>query len=257
MVNKIMNKFQKISAIGLLTIFALSLYVSVVIGAEGPNTTTATQGQGGSTHGNGAGGPVNSMKVNGSKYQQQVKSNETNQWQFQEQTQFQLRMNGSANVDMECDAENVGNRNFSLDLNTGDNVGLKIKMNASASAYGLEDGKEVKVQNQSQNRYTFRNRFMVQLELNSTNVDAELAINATGNENCTWAYYNETSKEFIPVQSMVQNGMLVAQSNHFSTWTVLTISTTTTEPTIDGYSFIGIISLIGIVAAILIRRKTH
>lgn len=202
----------------------------------------------------GQGSGAGPKAVNGYRYQERVMANATNQWQFQEKTQFQLKANNSMDVDMECDAANIGEKNFSLELGAQTNLQLKVKMNASDPAFGLEDGKTIQVKNQSQKQYRFQHRFMVQLELNNSGdaIQARLQVTAPAEES-TWAYYNEATQEFEEVPSTVQDGMLVADTTHFSTYTVLTVDSSST---IDGFS-ISVLIPIAALAGLFIYRKRH
>ena len=55
-----------------------------------------------------------------------------------------------------------------------------------------------------------------------TVIRARLRIRAT-NENRfgKWAYYNENSEEWVIVPTTIEDGYLTAETDHFSTWTVL------------------------------------
>jgi hypothetical protein len=82
-----------------------------------------------------------------------------------------------------------------------------------------------------------------------TFIKARLRIRAT-NENRigTWAYYDETNKEWDVVPTTVEDGYLTAETDHFSTWTVLI---PTSSPTIDMGLIIGSICTIGIIGIIV------
>ena len=60
----------------------------------------------------------------------------------------------------------------------------------------------------------------IRLHINATELNQELnrVINAS---RLTWMYWNKTGLSWVPVESyMDQNGYLVCNTNHFSTWTV-------------------------------------
>jgi len=198
-------------------------------------------------------GSGDAKAVNGYRYQERVQANVTNQWKFQEKTQFQLRTNNSMDVDMECDAENIGEKTFGLELQTQTNLQLKVSMNASDAAIGLEDGKTLQVKNQSQKQFKFQYRFMVQLELNNSGdaIQARLQVTAPAEES-TWVYYNEATEEFEEVASTVEDGMLVADTTHFSTYAVFTV----VDPaTVDGYSLFVLIPIAALAGLFVYRRR--
>lgn len=60
----------------------------------------------------------------------------------------------------------------------------------------------------------------IRLHINATELNQELnrVINAS---RLTWMYWNQTNRSWVPVESyMDQNGYLVCNTTHFSTWTV-------------------------------------
>ena len=65
------------------------------------------------------------------------------------------------------------------------------------------------------------------------------------NREGTWAYYNGSNGEWESVETRVQDGYLVAETDHFSTWTVLIPES---QPTIDPLLIVGIV--VGVVAVI-------
>ncbi len=72
----------------------------------------------------------------------------------------------------------------------------------------------------------------IRLHINQTELSQELnrEVNAS---RLTWMYWNTTQAQWMPVESfMDQNGYLVCNTDHFSTWTVAELADTT-EPTTD------------------------
>jgi len=81
--------------------------------------------------------------------------------------------------------------------------------------WGLEPNAEVKLNAQ------------LRLHVNQTELNGDLnrVVNAS---QLTWMYWNRTQARWIPVESyMDQNGYLVCNTNHFSTWTVAEYSNAT------------------------------
>jgi len=192
--------------------------------------------------------PVNTQ-VNQNRYQGSIAGNETHQFTFRNRFQFQLRTNATVDLDMDVDVDGVGDRNFQLELNTQENVQLQIRINASDENLGLTDGNRIQAKNQ--NRYQYQAQFRVNLTCNGS-VNANLSIN-TNDPNAEWAYFDEENEEWITVESTYQDGVLTAETNHFSVWTVLTPEEDATS-SIPGYTLIGL-GLIGSIIALLIITK--
>ena len=100
----------------------------------------------------------------------------------------------------------------------------------------------------------------IRLHINETQLNQELnrVVNAS---RLTWMYWNRTRLEWVPVESyMDQNGYLVCNTNHFSTWTVAEITpienSASTPWNWTTYAMIGaIVAAIAIVLAVVIVRR--
>jgi hypothetical protein len=104
----------------------------------------------------------------------------------------------------------------------------------------------------------------IKLHINQTELSQELnrEVNAS---RLTWMYWNTTQTQWTPVESfMDQNGYLVCNTDHFSTWTVAELADTTeptTEPTQSGmpveYIYIGAasIAIVVVVAGVFAFKK--
>jgi hypothetical protein len=76
----------------------------------------------------------------------------------------------------------------------------------------------------------------------------------------TWMYWHKTRAQWIPVESyMDQNGYLVCNTDHFSTWTVVELSETTqsTENSIPlEYALVGaVVALLTVTLGIFVYKK--
>jgi hypothetical protein len=99
----------------------------------------------------------------------------------------------------------------------------------------------------------------LRLHINQTELSQQLnrEVNAS---RLTWMYWNRTRAEWEAVESyMDQNGYLVCNTNHFSTWTVAEISESTEaspepEPTTNdiqtGFIYAGIIAVVIVALAV-------
>ena len=92
----------------------------------------------------------------------------------------------------------------------------------------------------------------IRLHINQTELNQEMnrEVNAS---RLTWMYWNRTRLEWVPVESyMDQNGYLVCNTDHFSTWTVAELASETNQSSIPlEYIFIGA-AVAGVVFAVAI-----
>jgi len=108
-------------------------------------------------------------------------------------------------------------------------------------------------------------KVQLRVHINQTELNQELnrVVNAS---ELTWMYWNKTQAQWIPVESyMDQNGYLVINTNHLSTWTVAEVSQTA-EPspdTIQGglpimYVYVAVIAavlaVVAVVAVIYVKK---
>lgn len=195
------------------------------------------------------GDPPVETDVDSDEFNQNVGAGETHQFRVRNRFQFKLQTNASLELDVNCETDKIGDRSFEMNIETQSGQKLSLQFKAGDENLGLEDGNQVKAKNQ--NRYRYREMFMVNASLNSSSsVKATLRI-ATENEGDSWAYYDEEAEEFVPVDSTYEDGMLTTETDHFSVWTVLQVE----EDGIDGYALFGIFTIIGVVALFLKRRK--
>jgi len=230
---------KKIVTISILGIFLLSAFVSMdlMAAATGPSEHA----------------------VNGNQYKGSLAAGEVNQFRFRHRFMFQVQTNASIGVDCDVDVDEVGDQEFQLELNTtnaGVDSCLQIQIRAENTELGIHDGDQIQAKNQ--HRYRYQQRFMANLSVNATEgLHARLRINCT-NPDCCWAYIDEETGDVVPVESEVVDGMLTAETDHFSMWFVLNLDEETTSPAIDGYSVAGILGALmglGILGAIIIKRK--
>ena len=94
----------------------------------------------------------------------------------------------------------------------------------------------------------------LRLHINQTELSEELGreINAS---RLTWMYWNQTQSQWTPVESyMSQNGYLVCNTTHFSTWTIAEIDPEQIPENIHIYTVVGLVAIIS-VASIYYKRK--
>ncbi len=223
---------------------AVLAFMTVLVVTMGLSSVAANPGPG-----------PNEVVVDADHKMDTVAGNSTNQYQFRNRFQFQLRVNQSTDVNIDCDDSGLADRNFEMDLNTSESISVNMTIRTENSDIGLTDGNTVQSrnQNQNQNQYRYQEQFMINVSLSGDcDVQARLAINSD-DSNATWAYYDEDTEEFVPVASSYQNGMVVAYTNHFSIWTLLTYDEDSTIPGYSNLAFPAILALAGMV--FLIKKK--
>ncbi|MHA1281574.1 MAG: hypothetical protein ACTSQP_03640 [Promethearchaeota archaeon] len=194
--------------------------------------------------------PDRDVSIDGDSVKDHIKAHERVRFQFRKRTSITIQGNTNISVDIQCDANNIGDKDFQIEINSSKDLELKMVCNEEEKELGLLKGNTYQVRNR--NRYRYQEGFCVNLECNGT-CNAKLMLEATEqNKNGVWAYYDESKEEWVSVETTVEDGYLVAETNHFSTWTVLV-------PEVDYtiYLIIGGISAAAIIGIIIILRKRN
>ena len=197
--------------------------------------------------------PIQNVSITQNQYQARLTANQSYQLTFRNRFNFTFMGNESVDLDVDVDVDAVGEREFGMELNSTQTRTMTMTINGSAEMYQLTNGSVVAVQTQDQYRYRFLEGIVFDLEVNDTEpLQAELRLRVL-NENSTWAYYDEATEEWVPVQSRYVDGELIADTDHFSIWTVLTYDE---EPaTIPGYSAALVLGISGIAVIYIVRRR--
>lgn len=198
-------------------------------------------------------GPV-SEDVNQNTYNGNMNAGEEKQLRFRNRFQLQLKANCSIEMDIEADVDAIGDREFSFELNTTSGQKLSLKFQANNSEMNM--GENSQIQTRSQNRFRYQEKFMFNASLNQSGeaLKAKLMLK-TQNQNAKWAYYDEAASEWVEVETSYQDGYLVAETDHFSVWAVLTPETSALS--IDGYSALLGFVAIGVLGLIAKIRKSR
>ena len=202
--------------------------------------------------------PVNALQYNRtditpSGYMDSLQAMEMNVFFYQN---FTLMMNCTKNCELNMTSSpQVRNTLFSISVQP--NQTMTLTMNVSGSPLqgetvmertlnfymGLETNTEIQLQAQ------------LRLLINQTELSEELGREMNVSE-LTWMYWNQTQSQWIPVEShMDQNGYLVCNTDHFSTWTVAEIDPTQIPENIHIITVVGLVALISIASIYLKRKK--
>jgi hypothetical protein len=189
---------------------------------------------------------------NSDTYQGQLNAQTEYHFRFRQRTQ--IRINSSTNVDINinCDAMNIGVKEFELEVDADHDLQMNMICTQDQEQLGLMEGNTYQIRNR--NRYRYLEGFCVQIEANNTDpLYAKLKIRSTNqNQNAVWAYFNESTQEWVSVQSRVEEGFLVAETTHFSVWTVLVPDLTI----VIGISIgVGAAVIITVASVFYIRKK--
>ena len=171
-----------------------------------------------STFAAGADPPV--IPIGGDSYQTQLQMNNQTTYRFQQRTQ--LTINSSVNIQLRinCDAMGIGVKYFELEIEADSDLEMNMTCTEEQAELGLLLGNTNQVRNR--NRYRYQEGFCISLECNGTNIQARLKIQVTSQNHLgTWAFYNHSTEEWVAVETTIEDGYLVAETNHLSTWTIL------------------------------------
>ena len=114
----------------------------------------------------------------------------------------------------------IGVKYFELEIEADSDLEMNMTCTEEQAELGLLLGNTNQVRNR--NRYRYQEGFCISLECNGTNIQARLKIQVTSQNHLgTWAFYNHSTEEWVAVETTIEDGYLVAETNHLSTWTIL------------------------------------
>ncbi|MCW4015675.1 MAG: hypothetical protein NWF06_04835 [Candidatus Bathyarchaeota archaeon] len=168
-----------------------------------------------------------------------------------------LMMNCTQNCEMNITIdEEVQNRVVSVSVDPNRTMTLAMNFTAAPQKgeavmeqtlnfyLGLEPNVELQLQAQ------------LRLLINQTELSEELnrEVNAS---RLTWMYWNQTQSQWVAVESyMTQDGYLVCNTDHFSTWTVAEVESPEDIPeNIHIYTVVSLAVIVTAAAALLKRKK--
>jgi hypothetical protein len=237
-----------ILSVTLLSVFLLTTFFATTLAQTGePNSATKIPPD----------MPVDALQYNRtdttpSGYLESVQAMESNVYFYRN---FTLMMNCTQNceLDMTLDPQ-VRNQLFSITVEPNQTMALTMNVTSSPpngeaimertlNVYiGLEPNAELELQSQ------------LKLHINQTELSEELGREIDVSQ-LTWMYWNQTQNQWTPVESyMDQNGYLVCNTDHFSTWTVAEYDPELVPEGIHVYTVFGLVAIISI-ASIYIKRK--
>lgn len=176
--------------------------------------------------------------------------------QYQMEIATRTRINISSSTDKSIQGQvnfepTIADKEFAIDISqASDDVSLNMTCTEEQEELGLLNGKRVTARNR--HRFIYREQFVVNISCNCTEIQARLRIRANNeNREGTWAYYNTSTQEWVGVESQVQDGFLVADTDHFSTWTVIIPeSDGMIDPMMIAGIVVGVVAVIGVLGLV-------
>lgn len=237
-----------ILSITLLSVFLLTTFFATTLAQTGePNSGTKVPPD----------MPVDALQYNRtditpSGYIESVQAMETNVYFYRD---FTLMMNCTQNCELNMTLDpQVRNQLFSITVEPKQTMTLNMNVTSSPPNgeavmehtlnfyICLEPNAELELQSQ------------LRLHINQTELSAELGREIDTSQ-LTWMYWNQTHNQWTPVEShMDQNGYLVCNTDHFSTWTVAEYDPELVPEGIHVYTVVGLVAIISI-ASIYMKRK--
>jgi hypothetical protein len=195
----------------------------------------------------------NRTDITPSGYMDSIQAMEMNVFFYQN---FTLMMNCSENcvLNMTLDPQV---RNKIVSISVEPNQTMTLTMNVTASPPNGEA-----VMEQTLNFYmgletnaTLQLQSQLRLYINQTELSQELGREVNASK-LTWMYWNQTQSQWIPVEShMNQNGYLVCNTDHFSTWTIAEYDPDQIPENLHAFTIVGLVAVVSIASIYLKRKK--
>lgn len=173
------------------------------------------------------------------------------QYRFRQRTQ--VRVNSSAvpiNVQMDVDAMAIGEKTFSIEVTEVEDDEQEIELNMTCRESEEQLGVQAGALVRNRNRVRMNYGFAANLTANqSCTAKLGMTMSATEAKGAAWAYFDEDAEEWVPVESEYVDGELVAITEHFSVWTIIS----STDYTM--YIIIGVAGLVAVGIIFALKKK--
>lgn len=251
----------------LVTLLIVSCAASLCT-AEGNNQQSTGQGAqtGEGKYPDVPGAPDNAVQYNRTNI---TPNGQMEQVRAQEQAMFQYRnmtmlMNCTQNCTVSFTAdEEVTPKIFGLTIDPNQTMALSMNLTKSPHSGATVNERALNFYLGIEPNATLQLQAQIRLYINQTELNQSMnrEVNAS---RLTWMYWNQTQTQWQAVESqMDQNGYLVCNTNHFSTWTVAEIEQTEENPPVNTtdnmqttYTIVAAIVIVLIIAAgLLIYKK--
>lgn len=172
------------------------------------------------------------------------------QYRFRQKTQ--VRVNSSVPIDviMDVDAMEIGEKSFSVEITDVTEDDKEIELNMTCRENEEQLGVQAGALVRNRNRVRMNYGFAVNLTANQTcTAELKLSMSAEEAKGAAWAYFDEAEEEWVPVESEYVDGELVAITEHFSVWTIISSVDYTM------YIVIGVAGLVAVGIIFAIKKK--
>jgi hypothetical protein len=259
-------KINKLSAAVLMLLF-VAYVVPLCLAAENAQQAAGPLVSGEGKYPDVPGAPDNAVQYNKTNEtpiadMQQIQAGEPGLFQYRNMT---MLMNCSQNCEVVFTSDpNVTPKVLALSIEPNQTMTLTMNMYRSPL-----QGEQVKECNLNfylgiEPNAQLQLNAQIRLLINQTKLNQELG-REVNIEQLSWMYWNQTRAQWQVVESfMDQNGYLVCNTDHFSTWTVAELADTTeptAEPTQSGipveYLYIGaaVIAIVVVAVGVLAFKK--
>jgi len=187
-------------------------------------------------------------------YMESIQAMEMNVFFYRNVT---LMMNCTRNCEMNVTIDpQVRNRILAISVEPNQTMLLNMSVNASPPQGEAVMERTLNFYMGLEPNATLQLQAQIRLHINQTELNAELnrEVNAS---RLTWMYWNKTQVQWVPVESyMDQNGYLICNTTHFSTWTVAEIDSPIQVPeNIHTYTVVTLVVIVTVAAALWKRKK--
>ncbi len=170
-------------------------------------------------------------------------------YRFRQRTQLRLNASVGLTLDIDCDADAIGYQTVEINIDADAPSTLTMNCTETQAELGLMKGATVQTRTQARNQLGF----CANLSLEGGNlIKAQLKVQIKDhNQVHVWAYYDEATDEWVEVPTIAVDGYAVAETTHFSVWTVLS------SDSISGYLLLLPVSAAAIVALAVLQKRHH
>ncbi|MHA2280953.1 MAG: hypothetical protein ACXAC5_08885, partial [Promethearchaeota archaeon] len=157
-----------------------------------------------------------SVEISGDNIQTQIQANNRVAFTFRQRTQLRFNSTVDIDVNINCDALRIGVKSFEIEIESDQNLLMNMTCTEEQAELGLLKGNLYQIRNRNRN-HQYQEGFCLLIQCNYSNqLKATLKIQST-NENrySSWAYYEETSEEWVAVPTTIEDGYLITKTDHF------------------------------------------
>ena len=195
----------------------------------------------------------NRTDVTPSGYMETIQAMEMNVFFYRN---FTLMMNCTQNCELNMTLDpQVRNRLLSISVEPNQTMTLTMNVSDSPSQGETVMERTLKFYMGLEPNATLQLQGQIRLHVNQTELSEELGWEVNASK-LSWMYWNQTQAQWIAVESyMNQDGYLVCNTEHFSTWTVAEYDPEVVPENIHIITAVGMITIVSVAAVYWNRKK--